>query len=399
MVGAVRHRPAGPRALLAAAPALAGRGPPRRRRRALGPRAAPPRPRPALMIGLALVVAVNSLGASFLKSIEDEFDRSFARDLTVQPTGLRARARARSRRSPRSLRDRLAKLARGRRSSPASASCSRPNLPGAEGQAKLRRAAARLRARPSTSEVDKTEIDGAGASREEVFDALERGEVTVGKGHADETGARGRRQDRARRALGDRARPGRRDRRDGASSAARRSACRCETMRGRLRRHRRLRAGAEGDLADGRARRSSARSSRSSSATTRTSSVLSNEELKSDVEDAGQRAVRDLLRDRRRRDLRQPVRDRQHALDVGDRAHPRDRRPARARRLALAGAPPDRRRERRHRPDRRPARDRGRRRARLRRCSRASRPGSRASSTGRRWRRWSGSPSPASSSA
>ena len=29
----------------------------------------------ALMIGLALVVAVNSLGASFLKSIDDEFDR------------------------------------------------------------------------------------------------------------------------------------------------------------------------------------------------------------------------------------------------------------------------------------------------------------------------------------
>src|SRR6185312_2684528 len=41
----------------------------------------------ALMIGLALVVAVNSLGSSFLKSIDDEFDRDFARDLTVQPQG------------------------------------------------------------------------------------------------------------------------------------------------------------------------------------------------------------------------------------------------------------------------------------------------------------------------
>src|SRR5215211_5151252 len=42
----------------------------------------------ALMIGLALVVAVNSLGSSFLKTISDEFDQSFARDLTVQPSGL-----------------------------------------------------------------------------------------------------------------------------------------------------------------------------------------------------------------------------------------------------------------------------------------------------------------------
>ena len=42
----------------------------------------------ALLIGLALVVAVNSLGSSFLGTISDEFDRAFARDLTVQPSGL-----------------------------------------------------------------------------------------------------------------------------------------------------------------------------------------------------------------------------------------------------------------------------------------------------------------------
>ena len=40
-----------------------------------------------LMIGLALVVAVNSLGASFLDSIQSEFDRAFARDLSVRPAG------------------------------------------------------------------------------------------------------------------------------------------------------------------------------------------------------------------------------------------------------------------------------------------------------------------------
>ena len=39
------------------------------------------------MIGLALVVGINSLGSSFLNSIEQEFDESFARDLTVQPRG------------------------------------------------------------------------------------------------------------------------------------------------------------------------------------------------------------------------------------------------------------------------------------------------------------------------
>jgi putative ABC transport system permease protein len=41
-----------------------------------------------LMIGLALVVGFGSLGSSFLHSISKEFDRSFARDLTVQPRGL-----------------------------------------------------------------------------------------------------------------------------------------------------------------------------------------------------------------------------------------------------------------------------------------------------------------------
>jgi putative ABC transport system permease protein len=41
----------------------------------------------ALMIGLALVVGINSLGASFLNTIEREFDEDFARDLTVQPRG------------------------------------------------------------------------------------------------------------------------------------------------------------------------------------------------------------------------------------------------------------------------------------------------------------------------
>jgi putative ABC transport system permease protein len=40
-----------------------------------------------LMIGLALVTAFGALSSSFLGAITDEFDRSFARDYTVQPSG------------------------------------------------------------------------------------------------------------------------------------------------------------------------------------------------------------------------------------------------------------------------------------------------------------------------
>ena len=210
--------------------------------------------------------------------------------------------------------------------------------------------------------------------------------MTVGKGYADETEARGRRHARARRAVGIAPGASRRDRRDGdlrrpdrghvaramrevygvtadselalkATSAADRPVLERKVeriLRKRLPEPRRaLERGAQGE------RRG-----------------------------PGEPAVRDLLRDRRRRDLRQPVRDRQHADDVGARAHPRDRRAARARLDPLAGAPPGRRREPRDRPDRRPPRDRRRRRASAAPCSRASPPGSRVSSTARRSRRW-----------
>src|SRR5207244_2786640 len=63
----------------------------------------------ALMIGLALVVAVNSLGSSFLKTISDEFDRDFARDLTVQPQGL-APGQGPQQTIAKGLRNRLARI-------------------------------------------------------------------------------------------------------------------------------------------------------------------------------------------------------------------------------------------------------------------------------------------------
>jgi putative ABC transport system permease protein len=136
-----------------------------------------------LMIGLALVVAVNSIGASFLSSIEEEFDRSFARDLTVQPRGL-SPGEGPQQTIDRDLRGRLARI-------PEAVVVARerflfvPNLPGPKGK---RSSDGLLFAfDPQQYEpVDQTDISGA--SREQAFERLERGWVTVGQGHADETG-------------------------------------------------------------------------------------------------------------------------------------------------------------------------------------------------------------------
>jgi putative ABC transport system permease protein len=135
----------------------------------------------ALLIGLALVVAVNSLGASFLKSISDEFDRSFARDLTVQPTGLSPgegpqQTIARSVERRLAGVDEAAVVARERFEYTS-------GLPGPRGKTNTDGLLVGFEA-DEFREVDETEIQGA--PRDEVFDRLERGEVTVGKGYADE---------------------------------------------------------------------------------------------------------------------------------------------------------------------------------------------------------------------
>jgi putative ABC transport system permease protein len=135
----------------------------------------------ALTIGLALVVAVNSLGSSFLHSIDDEFDRDFARDLTVQPQGF-APGQGPQQTIANRLRKRLARI-------PQAAVVANerflytPDLPGskgAEGDGLL------LAFDPLQYEqVDSTEIEGA--PRTIVFRRLDRGWVTIGKGWADET--------------------------------------------------------------------------------------------------------------------------------------------------------------------------------------------------------------------
>jgi putative ABC transport system permease protein len=135
----------------------------------------------ALLIGLALVVAVNSLGSSFLKTISDQFDQSFARDLTVQPRGF-APGQGPQQTIAGSLRDRLARI-------PEAAVVARerfvytPELPGPHG--KTETDGLLVAFNPSEYEqVDTTEIEGA--SRDEVFRRMERGGVTLGKGYAEE---------------------------------------------------------------------------------------------------------------------------------------------------------------------------------------------------------------------
>jgi putative ABC transport system permease protein len=136
-----------------------------------------------LMIGLALVVAVNSLGSSFLSSISDEFDRSFARDLTVQPTGF-APGEGPQQTIANRLRDRLARI-------PEAEVVARerilftPGLPGRRGKTKSDGLLFAFEPR-QYEQVDTTDIEGA--PREQAFDRLRRGWVTVGSGYADEEG-------------------------------------------------------------------------------------------------------------------------------------------------------------------------------------------------------------------
>ena len=137
----------------------------------------------ALMIGLALVVAVNSLGSSFLKSISDEFDRSFARDLTVQPHGF-APGQGPQQTIAEGLRNRLARIPEAKvvareRFLFTSDLPGSPRKKGSDGLL--------LGFAPAQYEqVDQTDIEGA--PRAQVFARMARGWVTLGKGWADETG-------------------------------------------------------------------------------------------------------------------------------------------------------------------------------------------------------------------
>ena len=239
---------------------------------------------------------------------------------------------------------------------------------------------------PQYEKVDETEIDGT--SRSLAFRRLDRGWVTLGEGWADETHLGVGRPDHPSRLVREPAHPRRRDRQDGCVRRPDGGHVAPNDAR-RIRGHRRQRAGVEGHLGcceadpppSGRAHRQ-APLPEPGRALKRRAEVQGRE--------AGEPAVRDLLRDRRGRHLRQHVRDREHADHVGDRADARDRGSPRARRLALAGPALDRRREPGDRPDRGTARDR--RRSGPRVCASAGalrgHPGGRIQASLRRpWRR------------
>jgi putative ABC transport system permease protein len=135
----------------------------------------------ALMIGLALVVAVNSLGSSFLKTISDEFDQDFARDLTVQPSGF-APGQGPQQSIANGLRGRLARI-------PQAAVVANErflyvqDLPGPKGK---KGDGLLVAFNPRQYEqVDETTIEGA--PRQQVFRRMAQGWVTLGKGWAQET--------------------------------------------------------------------------------------------------------------------------------------------------------------------------------------------------------------------
>jgi putative ABC transport system permease protein len=140
----------------------------------------------ALMIGLALVVAVNTLGASFLHTISNELDKSFARDLTVQPRGF-APGRGPQQTIANGLAGKLAKLPDAALVTP-ERFVFVPHLPSKQGSDK-RPQGLLLGFDPAVyGEVDSTEIDAAGGSRAQAFKDVAAGGVIVGRGYADEAG-------------------------------------------------------------------------------------------------------------------------------------------------------------------------------------------------------------------
>ncbi len=140
----------------------------------------------ALMIGLALVVGINSLGASFLNSIEREFDRSFARDLTVQPRGFAPGQGPQQSIAPQV--ERQVERIPEAEVVAAESLIAVAELPRKQGRDS---APSGLLFAFEPSEflaIDTTEFEAGGDSREEFFARLDRGEVSVGRGYSDETG-------------------------------------------------------------------------------------------------------------------------------------------------------------------------------------------------------------------
>ncbi len=138
----------------------------------------------ALMIGLALVVGINSLGASFLNSIEREFDQSLARDLTVQPRGF-----APGQGPQQTISNGLAKRIERFPEAAVVAQerlVSVPELPRPRGSERSTSGLLFGFDPTEYAAVDTTDLEAEGATREQVFERMDSGQVTVGQGYADE---------------------------------------------------------------------------------------------------------------------------------------------------------------------------------------------------------------------
>ena len=141
----------------------------------------------ALLIGLALVVGINSLGSSFLNSIEKEFDRAFARDLTVQPRGLNPGAGPQQSIAPSAI-DRIRRLP-GVGVATAERLVATSDLPQVVGRKGSGPQGLLFGFDPAVyDEVDSSEIDTGDLTRAQAYARVGRGALTVGKGYAEEAG-------------------------------------------------------------------------------------------------------------------------------------------------------------------------------------------------------------------
>jgi putative ABC transport system permease protein len=140
----------------------------------------------ALMIGLALVVAINTLGASFLHTISSELDKSFARDLTVQPRGF-APGAGPQQTIAKGLTAKLAKLPDAKVVTPMRLVFV-SHLPAKKGSSKRPQGLLFGYDPTDFQQVDSTDFETGSASREEGFARVARGGVSIGRGYADEAG-------------------------------------------------------------------------------------------------------------------------------------------------------------------------------------------------------------------
>jgi putative ABC transport system permease protein len=140
----------------------------------------------ALMIGLALVVGINSLGASFLNSIEEEFDKSFERDLTVQPRGL-SPGQGPQQTIAADLADRVRKIPEAAVVTP-ERFVYVPELPRAVDETEGAQGILFGFDPEAYPLVDATEFDAGGADEGTFYGRIARGQVSVGRGLADEAG-------------------------------------------------------------------------------------------------------------------------------------------------------------------------------------------------------------------